>query len=246
MNIFKSVGLILLHLIVGIVIIMLFQTMRLPARLNPAIPVLVSFLLLNILYNLLFKLNAIKEYWGLHKLRYFFIAVPTGCLIMASPLLLAVLFGRLDTSSVSITATFSLSGMLITLAIVAWEELWFRGVVLNYCNKYMNAVPISIIMGLLFMLVHILNPEINLLKSGPALFGAGALLTITYFYYRTIWVPLGLHFGNNYLSSKITTSINDDLFFGGDGYCSAILLFSILTIFIVKYRKDKRGINTFL
>ena len=87
------------------------------------------------------------------------------------------------------------------------------------------------------MLMHILNPKINLLQVGPALFFAGALLTILYFNYKTIWLPIGLHFGNNIVGSFVTTTKENDVFFGGDGYLSAMLLAGLFFFFVIRSKK---------
>lgn len=80
------------------------------------------------------------------------------------------------------------------------------------------------------MMVHLLNPEINLLKTGPTLFFAGAFLTIVYFYFKTIWLPIGLHFGNNYLI--IQSNLDTHWLFGNEGYLGAIILALLFLLFV--------------
>ena len=122
------------------------------------------------------------------------------------------------------------------MAIVAWEELWFRGIFLNQCRKKISAINISVTIGLLFMLVHLLNPEISLLTTGPTLFFAGAFLTIVYFYFKTIWLPIGLHFGNNYLT--VNSNLESHWFLGNESYFGAIILAGLFFLF-VKLTKNK-------
>ena len=95
-------------------------------------------------------------------------------------------------------------------------------------------------MGLLFMLIHILNPEISLLKDGPVLFLAGTLLTALYFYSRNIWLPAGLHFGNNFFGSVINTDIKGNLLFGSEGYIYTGILLLATLFFLVRLRKSKQ------
>jgi membrane protease YdiL (CAAX protease family) len=85
------------------------------------------------------------------------------------------------------------------------------------------------------MLVHLLNPKIDLLKTGPTLFFAGALLTIVYFYFKTIWLPIGLHLGNNY--AIIDTTIEKDWLIGNEGYVGAFIL-AVLFLLFVKLTVD--------
>ena len=98
---------------------------------------------------------------------------------------------------------FSISSLLITMVIVSSEELWFRGIFLNYVSKFLNKLSITFFCGFLFVILHVFNPEINLLVAAPELFVASAILTMIYFKYRNIYLPIGFHFGNNYLEILI-------------------------------------------
>ncbi len=124
--------------------------------------------------------------------------------------------GQTAFSDLKFNTTLTINSIPVTLAIVAWEELWCRGIFLNYCNRSLSTINISLTIGLLFMLVHLRNPEINLLKTGLTLFFAGAFLTIVYFYFKTIWLPIGLHFGNNYLT--IQSDLDEHWLYGNEGY----------------------------
>lgn len=44
----------------------------------------------------------------------------------------------------------------------------------------------------------------------------GAFLTIVYFYFKTIWLPIGLHFGNNYIT--IQSDLDEHWLYGNEGY----------------------------
>ena len=94
---------------------------------------------------------------------------------------------------------------------------------------------------LLFMLVHLLNPDITLLKSGPTLFFAGAFLTLVYFHFKTIWLPIGIHFGNNYLTLR--SNLDGHWLFGEEGYFEATIL-AILFLIFVKLEMHKSNTMT--
>lgn len=76
-----------------------------------------------------------------------------------------------------------------------------------------------------------------MLKAGPALFFAGALLTLLYLQFKNIWLPVGIHFGNNYLSSLVQSPVNNHIVFGNDGYLSAIVLALLYLYFVGRQRK---------
>ncbi len=230
----RSILFIAVHVILGLGIIIAANAIKMPAWLHESLVIALAFLLLNIAYDQAFRLNAVREYWALGKLPYIIPAVVAGLLIMILPALLALATGMLKPGRVQVDTSTSVNAIVITLVIVGWEELWFRGIFLNYCERHLSPPALSVIMGVLFVLVHVLNPEIDLLKKGPALFGAGALLTVLYLYYRSIWVPVGIHFGNNYFSRMIKTPLDNHPFFGGDGYCSAIILLLLFLLFVRK------------
>jgi membrane protease YdiL (CAAX protease family) len=112
---------------------------------------------------------------------------------------------------------------------------------LSHCQKHLSDISISLAIGFLFMVMHFLNPEIDLMKTGPTLFFAGALLAILYLYYRTIWLPLGVHFGNNFLGSVAGTWWDGDAFVGKDGYLTAVILALLYLVFaVLSWRRSKR------
>lgn len=227
----KSYLIIILYLVIGLVVMGIAQLFKTPEWLNSAFIVLTLFIIVNIATAKILKLQTeIKTFWTFKKIYFLPIGILAGGMIAISPALTGLLTGATQFSALKLDTTFTLSSIAVTLTIVAWEELWFRGIFLNYCNRNLSSINISITIGLLFMLVHLLNPEINLLKTGPTLFFAGAFLTIVYFYFKTIWLPIGLHFGNNYLT--LQTNLDNHWLFGNEGYFGAIILAIIFLIFV--------------
>lgn len=239
----KSYLIILGHLIIGLSIIVSIQQLKLPTWLSASVLILLAFIFLNLTHFYFFKLkNEIREFWSIRKIAYLPIGIIGGGLIAISPTFLALISGQLSISDITFNTDLSIYSIGLTFVIIAWEELWFRGIFLNYCNRYLSAINLSLTIGLLFMLVHLLNPKIDLLQTGPALFFAGALLTILYFYFKTIWLPIGLHFGNNYLNSIIETKFETDPIFGSDGYIGAIVLAGLFLTFVkMTIDKNKSG-----
>ncbi len=165
--------------------------------------ILLLFLEVNFVTTIIFKLNSeIKTFWSVKKIYFLPVGILISGIISTSPTLLGIIMGKTILNECTLDTTYTISSIITTLAIVTWEELWFKGIFLNYCNKHLSTINISSTIGLLFMLIHLMNPEINILRTGPTLFFAGAFLTIVYFYFKTIWLPIGLHFGNNYLNLK--------------------------------------------
>lgn len=233
----KAYLVILIHLFIGLLILVSVKKLSLPMWLSSSVFALILFLSINLIDMFIFKLKSeLLEFWTLRKIAYLFIGIAGGAAIGLIPEVVSIVLGATDSNG-EFNVDFSISTILITLVIVGWEELWFRGIFLNYCDRFLSPLNISITIGALFMLVHALNPEIDLLISGPGLFFAGALLTILYFVFRTIWLPLGLHFGNNFFGSAIEVQNADDIFLGSDGYLGTLVLALLYLAFVVKLRK---------
>jgi membrane protease YdiL (CAAX protease family) len=233
---FKSCLIIILFIAIGLVIMSLVQILPIPHWLKSVL-VLLVFILVNLIAAKLFKLEKeLKEYWSFRKIIYLLIGIFVGGLIVSTPVLVGLIAKKCSFADVSFNISFTVMSMILTLVIVTWEELWFRGIFLNYCRKYLSSISISIAVGLVFMLAHSMNPKINLLETGLDLFFAGAFLTVIYFYFKTIWLPIGVHFGNNFL--QMNSPFEHDLFWGNEGYLSAVLL-AVLFLIFVKLTIDK-------
>lgn len=234
----KSYLVIIGHLTVGLTILIASQQLKLPSWLNISVIVFIAFLLLNLTHLYIFKLDKeLSEYWSLRKIIFLVFGVLGGTLIALSPTVIGVVSGQLNFSELTFNSDISISSMGLIFLIISWEELWFRGLFLNYCHRQLSSINLSLTIGLLFMLLHILNPKIDLLKTGPTLFFAGALLTILYFYYKTIWLPIGLHFGNNFTGTVLKTSKETDILFGNEGYIGTIILAGLFFLYFIKTKK---------
>jgi len=234
----KSYLVIIGHLTVGLTILIASQQLKLPSWLNISIIVFIAFLFLNLTHLYIFKLDEeLREYWSLRKIIFLFFGILGGTLIALGPTVIGVVTGQINFSELTFNSDISISSIGLTFLIIGWEELWFRGLFLNYCHRQLSSINLSLTIGLFFMLLHILNPKIDLLRTGPTLFFAGALLTILYFYYKTIWLPIGLHFGNNFTGTVLKTSNETDILFGTEGYIGTIVLAGLFFLFFIKTKK---------
>jgi membrane protease YdiL (CAAX protease family) len=232
----RSFILIIANLVAGFVFLGLSSFVQ-PGYQGPLL--LLFFLALNLFYLKVFRLNEEAAFFYEPKRLYFlFIGFAIAFILVLVPALF--LYFRENRFAAHVESP-GLAGFFGTLCIVTWEELWFRGLYLNYCRRSFGIKTLSIIMGLLFMLMHVLNPEIDLLVKGPALFLAGTLLTFTYLYCKNFWLPLGLHLGNNFCSRFFERP--DGPFFTEDGYLPAILLACLLLLFFSLEHKHPGSAN---
>lgn len=231
---------IMAHLSLGILILALVQQITLPSWLHPSLPLLILFLLLSAGEASVLKLKPeLLEYWAPGKIVFLFYGLAAGIVLASIPVMAGLLGSTIHLSDLGLDPETGILSVTTTFMIVAWEELWFRGIYLNYCARKLSPVRISVAVGLLFMLIHALNPDINLAAAGPALFCAGALLTLLYFCYGSIWLPLGLHFGNNLMGSALVSGLENDPVYGADGYIGGFAL-ALLFLFYLRRAMNKQ------
>lgn len=233
----KALAVIVLHLIIGLVLMMVSQKVKLPFGVHPAFVTAALFAVLLFVDIRLLKLQAaFRVYWSPSKIYLLLVGILSGTLIGLAPELIAMALKKGEL----LETTFhqkTVWGLVVTLVIVGWEELWFRGVFINYCRKHLSPLAISMVIGLLFMAVHALNPVLDLWVSGPALFLAGTMLTLAYFVSKSFWLPLGLHFGNNTFGSSLNLEYTDPSLFSDDGYLSTFILLLAVALFIFLDRR---------
>ncbi|MAC96259.1 MAG: hypothetical protein CMC96_12255 [Flavobacteriales bacterium] len=245
-KLYKSYLLILGNLTIGILLLIAAKKIPLPIWLNTPTFLFIAFISLNLIYLFAFKLSKdFKVFWSLRKIHFLLWGLIAGICIANIPIVIALLTAQIKFSEISFNLSLSIYTFGITFLIVSWEELWFRGLFLNHCLKHISPIKLSLTIGLLFTFIHLLNPDIDLLKSGPSLFFAGSLLTILYFYYKNFWLPLAFHFGNNLTESTIQTNEDLGLFLGSDGYLTTIILAGLFFIYSLKinFSKNERTKN---
>lgn len=240
-NIFKkgnvfSLLILALYICVSVAFMVFIPNLFSFLNIHSSIVLLFFFLMLNISLAFFFKLiPTLKEHWSVLKLHHFFLGFFSWLLILSIAYCIKLYLGGYDLIFEKDKASIWM-GLGLTIIIVAWEELMFRGVILNFLQKFSSKIYLSFISGLLFMLIHLLNPEINILVQGLNLFFAGFLLSILYLKFKNIWLPLGFHFANNVFNSRIELVTGykldmSDVFLSNEGYLDTFFL--ALTCFIV-------------
>ncbi len=87
--------------------------------------------------------------------------------------------------------------MLVTLAIAMHaaviEEIVFRGILLQFVLKFCHPIFATLVVAALFMAAHIPDGRDSI--SLVSVFLSGMAMTVAYFLTRSLWLPIGLHFG---------------------------------------------------
>ncbi|WP_125777422.1 CPBP family intramembrane glutamic endopeptidase [Antribacter gilvus] len=88
-------------------------------------------------------------------------------------------------------------------AVAVTEELLFRGVLFRVVEGWTGTWIALTLTGVLFGLLHLVNPNASLWGAIAIAIEAGGMLTAAYVATRRLWVPIGLHLGWNVAGSAI-------------------------------------------
>ncbi|MEU6408111.1 CPBP family intramembrane glutamic endopeptidase [Microbispora sp. NPDC046933] len=101
----------------------------------------------------------------------------------------------------SVTGAVGLLGFMAAAAVT--EELLFRGILFRIVEDWTGTWIALALTGLLFGLSHLSNPHASLWGAIAIAIEAGGMLAAAYAATRTLWVPIGVHFGWNFAAAGI-------------------------------------------
>ncbi|MEU2339345.1 CPBP family intramembrane glutamic endopeptidase [Streptomyces sp. NPDC013172] len=101
----------------------------------------------------------------------------------------------------SVTGAVGLVGFMAAAA--ATEELLFRGVLLRIVEERFGTWIALTSTGALFGTMHLFNKDATLWGALAIAIEAGGMLGAAYVATRSLWLPIGLHFGWNFAESGL-------------------------------------------
>ena len=101
----------------------------------------------------------------------------------------------------SVSGAVGLVGFMAAAAVT--EELMFRGLLFRLVEEWLGTWLSLLLTGVLFGLMHLLNPDAGLWGATAIAIEAGFMLAACYAATRNLWVPIGLHFGWNFAAGGI-------------------------------------------
>ena len=116
-------------------------------------------------------------------------------------------------SPILILGNLLASFTMMTLVAV-YEELSFRGYILQNLNADWSAIVAVVASSVLFSLFHGLNPNVTWLALFN-IFLAGILLSVCYFITKELWLPIAFHFSWNFVQGPILAFPVSGLGLGG-------------------------------
>jgi uncharacterized protein len=154
-----------------------------------------------------------------------------------------------------------LPSLTMALTSAIFEETLFRGIIFRITEEKLGSYIALIISATIFGLMHLFNPNSNIVAAIGLVIEAGLLLGAAYIYSRSLWLPIGIHFawnltqsgiygaitsGNNEIKGLLTSKIEgNDLITGGqfgpEGSIQALIFCLIVTIIlmILSHRQNK-------
>jgi len=111
--------------------------------------------------------------------------------------------GHYTITSIKLNFASQLAGLSFYLLVGVCEEVVFRGIVYRMISDKWNVVVGLIVSALLFGFLHIFNDGATVWSSLAIALNSGWFMGIAYSYHQTIWVPIGMHWGWNYLQGNI-------------------------------------------
>ena len=132
----------------------------------------------------------------------------TGVGVLIGVGLLAVTVGLIAALGYyQVEGTGSWAALATALAIAATssytEEVLFRGVIFRIVEEGLGTWSALVVSVLLFGLSHLGNPNATLYGAAAIGIEGGMLLGVAYLLTRRLWLPIGIHFGWNFIQAGV-------------------------------------------
>ena len=187
-----------------------------------------------------------------------FAGILTGGGLQTLTILVIYLYGGFKIIAVNPVSTLIIP-FTVAFTVAIMEEVLLRGIVFRITEEKWGSTIALIISGVIFAGLHLVNPHVTLI-SALCITAVGVLLGAAYMYYRSLWVPISIHFawnftqngifgaitsGNEKTSSLLSTQITGPEIltgggFGPEGSIQAVL-FCLITAVIILRQLDKQN-----
>ena len=125
-----------------------------------------------------------------------------GAGMIAIGFLILFILGFLSVEGFSFPIISIILYLALFIVVSFHEEIMMRGYVLNNLMQSMNRYVALSISSIIFMSIHLLNPNVSFL-SVINLFLAGIVLGIYYIHKPNLWLPIGMHLTWNFFQGPI-------------------------------------------
>jgi membrane protease YdiL (CAAX protease family) len=101
----------------------------------------------------------------------------------------------------SVAGAVALLGFTAVAVVV--EELIFRGILFRIVEQRIGTRAALVLTGLLFGAAHLFNPHATVWSALAIAIAGGFMLAAAYAATRTLWLPIGVHFGWNFAQGGV-------------------------------------------
>src|SRR5215470_20087545 len=154
----------------------------------------------------LLYVRVVEKRHALELSRFRIVLLPLGILIgvIWFGLLIAMLYasGHYQINGLAFPNRL-VSAVIFAIGTAIWEEVTFRGLLFRVTEQTFGTWVGVALSAVAFGALHGLNPNASLAASIAIILESGLLLAAAYFATRTLWLPIGLHFGWNFAEDFI-------------------------------------------
>lgn len=93
--------------------------------------------------------------------------------------------------------------LMAYFVVAVGEEIVFRGIMFRLLDSQFNLWVALIISAIVFGAAHIINPNATVVSTVGISLAAGVLFGLLFKYYRTLWVPIGIHWSWNFVQGTV-------------------------------------------
>lgn len=127
-----------------------------------------------------------------------------GMLMMAAVIGIFALCGWYKIFGCSFNVAFVYRYLMAYFVVAVGEEIVFRGIMFRLLDSQFNLWVALIISAIVFGAAHIINPNATVVSTVGISLATGVLFGLLFKYYRTLWVPIGIHWSWNFVQGTVT------------------------------------------
>ena len=127
-----------------------------------------------------------------------------GMLMMAAVIGIFALCGWYKIIGCSFNVAFVYRYLMAYFVVAVGEEIVFRGIMFRLLDSQFNVWVALIISAIVFGAAHIINPNATVVSTVGISLATGVLFGLLFKYYRTLWVPIGIHWSWNFVQGTVT------------------------------------------
>ena len=94
--------------------------------------------------------------------------------------------------------------LMAYFVVAVGEEIVFRGIIFRLLDSQFNLWVALILSAFLFGAAHIINPNATVISTIGISLSSGVLFGLLFKYYRTLWVPIGIHWSWNFVQGTVS------------------------------------------